>query len=166
MYRYVSIHLTLINQNSRSTGSHSKSDTFRATEPCSSTELCNYIAVFMINRTHFVLLAYQVYWDIPVYSCSLCKINLTQYVHTCTHNVHRVLHGDKHKVGYATGSRAIMRRSQQNTHTSSGILVFWQAVAMRMAAKCAVVRAGRYYEAGIDSYTPLMVAWHRSEHIW
>ena len=30
-----------------------------------------------------------------------------------------------------------------------------------MVAKFAVVRAGRNYEAGIGSYTPLMGAWHR-----
>ena len=77
-----------------------------------------------------------------------------------------VLHPENHEVGYATGSHAIKRRSQQNTHASSESQVFCQAVATRMAAKCAVVRAGRYYEAGIDSYTPLMVVWHRSEPIY
>ena len=35
----------------------------------------------------------------------------------------------------------------------------------RMAAKFAVVRACRYYEVGIDSYTPLMVAWHKFKPI-
>ena len=77
-----------------------------------------------------------------------------------------VLHRKKHEVGYATGSHAIMRQCQQQKNTSSGSQVFSQAVATRMAAKFAVVRAGRYYEAGIDSYTPLMVAWHRSEPIY
>ena len=48
---------------------------------------------------------------------------------------------------------------------SSGSQVFFQAVTTKMAAKFAVVRAGRFYEVGIDSYTPLMVAWHRSEPI-
>ena len=72
-----------------------------------------------------------------------------------------VLYREKHEVGYATGSHAIMRRSQENSNTSSRSHVFCQAVATRLAAKFAVVRAGRYYEAGLDSYTPLMVEWQR-----
>ena len=64
------------------------------------------------------------------------------------------------------GSHAIMRQSKQKKIKSSGSQVFCQAVTTRMAAKFAVVRAGRYYEVGIDSYTPLMVAWHRSEPIY
>ena len=62
-----------------------------------------------------------------------------------------VLHREKHEVGYATGSHAIMRRCQPKKKTSSRSQVFLQAVATRMAAKYAVVRAGQYYEAGIYS---------------
>jgi hypothetical protein len=61
-------------------------------------------------------------------------------------------------------TRSCVRASKKKNH-SSGSQVFCQAVTTRMAAKFAVVRAGRYYEVGIDSYTPLMVAWHRSEPI-
>ena len=51
----------------------------------------------------------------------------------------RVLHREKHEVGYATGFVTIMCRSRQNTHRSSGSKVFCQAVATRMAEKFAVV---------------------------
>ena len=77
-----------------------------------------------------------------------------------------VLHWEKHEVGCATGCHAIMQRSQTNTHTSSRIQVFCQVVATRMAAKFAVVRSGRYFEAGIDTFTSLMFAWHRSEPVY
>ena len=62
-------------------------------------------------------------------------------------------------------SHGIMRWSKQNTRTSSGSQVFCQSVAIRMVATFVVVRAGRYYEAGMHSHTPLMVAWHRSEPV-
>ena len=69
-----------------------------------------------------------------------------------------VLHRKKHEVGYATDSRAIMLRCQHQKNTSSGSQVLFRVVATTMAAKFAVVRAGRYYEAGVGSYTTLMVA--------
>ena len=62
-----------------------------------------------------------------------------------------VLHREKHEVGYATGSEAIMRQNQKNTHRSSGSQVFCLADATKMTATFAVVRADRYYEAGISN---------------
>ena len=72
-----------------------------------------------------------------------------------------VLQREKHEGGYATGFHMIMRNNRQDPNRSLGSQVSCQGVAKRMVAKFAVVRAGRNYEAGIGSYTPLMGAWHR-----
>ena len=79
---------------------------------------------------------------------------------------HEVLQREKHEGGYATCSHMIMRWNRQEPKRSSGSQVCCQAVAKRMAAKFAVVRAGRNSKVGIGTYTPLMGAWHRFPPIY
>ena len=77
-----------------------------------------------------------------------------------------VLEREKHEVGYATGSHAIMRQRRHKKNKLAQGQVSCQAAATKLAVKFDLVRAGQNVESEIDSYTPLMVSSHRFEPIY
>ena len=71
--------------------------------------------------------------------------------------------GKKHEVVYATGSHVIMREHQHHKNKLTQGQVSYQTAATKMAVKFDLVRAEQNVKAEIDSFTHIMVAWHRFE---
>ena len=71
-----------------------------------------------------------------------------------------VLEREKHEVGCGTDSHVVIHHRWHHKKKLPQVQVSCQAAAKKMPVKFDLVRAGRNVSAEIDSYTPLVPAWH------